>query len=105
MAANAETVKQLAKEFAEDVRQALPVDKVVLYGSYAKGTATDLSDVDVCFFLRDFYGKTRADVIGDLLHLCRVYKGAYFEPIAFPTSEIERGNPFVREILETGIEI
>ena len=105
MAADFETVRKLAEEYAENVRRVLPVDKVFLYGSYAKGTSTDLSDVDICFFLSDFNGKRRVDIIGELLGLCGRYKGAYFEPNAFPTSEIERGNPFVKEIISTGIEI
>ena len=105
MAADFETIRGLAKEYAANVKQVLPVDKVVLYGSYAKGTATSVSDVDICFFLRDFNGKRRVDIIGELLSLCGRYKGAYFEPNAFPSSEIERGNPFVNEIISTGIEI
>ena len=105
MVADFEAVRKLAEEYAEEVRNVLPVDKVVLYGSYAKGTASALSDVDICFFLRDFNGKRRVDIIGDLIGLCGRYKGAYFEPNAFPTSEIERGNPFVKEILASGIEI
>jgi len=105
MAANFEAIRGLAREYAETVRQVLPVDKVILYGSYANGTATQASDVDVCFFLSDFDGKSRVDVIGELLGLCGRYKGAYFEPNVFPTSEIERGNPFVKEIILTGIEI
>ena len=105
MVTDFETIRRLAEEYAENVKRVLPVDKVVLYGSYAKGTSTDLSDVDICFFLNDFNGKRRVDIIGELLGLCGRYKGAYFEPNAFPTSEIERDNPFVKEILSTGIEI
>ena len=105
MDANFEAVRGLVKEYADTVRQVFPVDKVVLYGSYAKGVATNSSDVDICFFLSDFNGKRRVDLIGELLGLCGRYKGAYFEPNAFPTSEIERENPFVKEILMTGIEV
>ena len=105
MAVDFETTKQIAKNYADHVRRTLPVDMVILYGSYAKGNATEISDVDICFFLNDFGGKNRADIIGMLLRLCREYRGAFFEPTVFPTSEIERGNPFVKEILSTGIEI
>ncbi|MCL2170995.1 MAG: nucleotidyltransferase domain-containing protein [Defluviitaleaceae bacterium] len=105
MVVDYEAIKKLAKEYADTVRQALPVDKVFLYGSYAKGMATNLSDVDICFFINDFGSKRRVDIIGELLGLCGRYKGAYFEPNAFPTSEIGRGNPFVEEIVMTGIEI
>ena len=105
MAVDFDAIRGLAKEYAENVKRVLPVDKVILYGSYAKGTASSLSDVDICFFLSDFDGKRRIDIIGELLRLCGRYKGAYFEPNVFPTTEIGRGNPFVKEIIETGIEI
>jgi len=105
MAFDIETTRRITKSYVEDVKRILPVDKVVLYGSYARGNATELSDIDICFFLRDFGGKRRVDVIVRLLDLTDSYKGVFFEPIAFQTSEIERGNPFVKEILATGIEI
>lgn len=104
MAANVEAVRQEAMHYAEVVRGELPVDKAYLFGSYAHGTADELSDVDVCFFLRDYAGKDRMAAGVQLLKIARKYK-AYFEPLVFLTSEIERGNPFVKEILHTGVEI
>jgi predicted nucleotidyltransferase len=44
-----ETVKTVAKNYADDARRVMPVDRAVLYGSYAKGSATEYSDVDICF--------------------------------------------------------
>jgi predicted nucleotidyltransferase len=104
MAIDIEAVKQAAKNLANDARRELPVEKAVLFGSYAKGEATERSDVDVCFFLRDYGGKARVDMLIQLLKLGRKYD-AFFEPIVFETSEIERDNPFVNEILRTGQEI
>jgi predicted nucleotidyltransferase len=83
----------------------MPVDKAMLFGSYAKGTADEQSDIDICFFLDNYGGKRRVEVIRDLLVLMRGYEGVYFEPIVFETSEIENDNPFVKEILRTGREI
>jgi len=105
MVVDFETTKRIAEAYASDVRDALPVDKAILYGSYAAGKATLQSDIDICFFMPDFGGRSRVDIIVKLLDLTDSYKGIYFEPIVFPTSEIERGNPFVKEILATGIEI
>jgi predicted nucleotidyltransferase len=105
MASNIETVTVTARSYADDVKRALPVSRAVLFGSYSKGTATALSDIDICFFLDRFNGRGRADIIVELLGIAGKYKGVFFEPIAFPVSEIERGNPFVREILATGIEL
>jgi predicted nucleotidyltransferase len=105
MAVDFEAVNQLCRQYADDVRRAMPVDKVMLFGSYAKGTADERSDIDICFFLDNYSGKRRMDILEDLLWLTEDYKGAYFEPIVFETSELENDNPFVKEILRTGREI
>lgn len=105
MAVDFKTISETVKNYANDVRHVMPVDKVVLFGSYAKGTATEQSDIDICFFLQSFEGKRRVDILYELLGLTHKYKGVYFEPTAFPTEEIERGNPFVKEILRTGIDV
>jgi predicted nucleotidyltransferase len=105
MAVDVEAVKQLAAQYADDVRTALPVQKAVLYGSYAKGTATELSDIDICFFLDTFNEKSRADIIIQLLGIGGKYRGVFFEPNAFPVSSLSNDNPFVKEIVQTGIEV
>ena len=105
MAANIEAVMRMTKVYADNVRRVMPVDKVVLFGSYAKGTADKCSDIDICFFLDNYGGKRRVDIIGDLLYLIQDDKDAFFEPIAFPTSELYNDNPFVKEIMRTGKEI
>jgi predicted nucleotidyltransferase len=88
------------------VRLDLPVDRAFLFGSYAKGNATELSDVDICFFLKDYHGKRRTDLIAQILGIGgEKYSGVGFEPIVFETSEIGRDNTFVREILATGVEL
>ena len=104
MAADFEAVKEEARHYANEVRGHLPVDKAYLFGSYAKGTATELSDVDVAFFLRDYGDTTRFDAGVQLLKLCRNSK-AYFEPLVFEIADMERDNPFINEILRTGVEI
>ena len=50
MAVDFEAVNRIAREYAEDVFRELPVEKAVLFGSHAKKTATEQSDVDICFF-------------------------------------------------------
>jgi predicted nucleotidyltransferase len=46
-----ETVKATVKIYADEVRQVMPISKVYLYGSYAKGTANEYSDVDVFSYI------------------------------------------------------
>ena len=106
MAVDFEAVNKIAREYAIDVSRELPVDKALLFGSYAKGYASELSDIDICFFLKSYNGKRRVDLVAQILGIGgEKYRGIFFEPIIFETSEIDNDNPFVREILATGKEL
>lgn len=52
MAIDVKAVNHIVKAYADEVLSIMPVDKAVLFGSHAKGSATEQSDVDICFFLR-----------------------------------------------------
>lgn len=105
MAVNVETVNQAIMSYVADVKTTLPIEKAYLYGSYAKGTPTEYSDVDVCFFLQTFGKKRSVDIVTDLLTIAAKYPDLDIEPRAFQMAEIERGNPFVKEVMRTGREI
>ena len=105
MAIDIKTVSIKASAYANQVRSIIPVNKAYIFGSYVKGTATELSDVDICFFLDSFNGKRRVDIIKELLRLTVGYEDIGFEPVALPSSELSNGNPFALEIITTGIEI
>ena len=106
MAVDIETVNRIAREYAADVSRELPVEKAVLFGSYAKATANRQSDVDICFFLKSYNGKRKVDLVAQILGIGgEKYCTVGFEPLVFETSDIQEGNPFVREILANGIEL
>jgi predicted nucleotidyltransferase len=66
MVRDPQAVIALAKQYINDVRKTMPVDKVYLYGSYAKNEQRADSDVDLCFFSSDFENKPRLDVMLEL---------------------------------------
>ena len=106
MAVDLETVIKYSKQYIEDVKKAMPIDKVYLYGSYAKNEQRADSDVDLCFFSAAFAERPKWDILTQLFLLKHKYDGAIaIEPNAFPTSEIGSGNPFVNEVIQTGIEL
>ena len=58
-----EYVIKVAKKYAEEVVQNLPVKSIILYGSYANDTAGDYSDIDIAVlfdYLADDYLETAA---------------------------------------------
>lgn len=105
MAVDFEAVSAKVREYAAYVRRVMPVSKVYLFGSYAKGNASESSDVDICFFMDNFGEMRRVDIIKELLKLTAGYDDVGFEPIALPSSELSNGNPFALEVIKTGIEI
>ena len=105
MAVDTEAVTTIIKQYVDDVKKAMPIDKVYIYGSYAKGIQKETSDVDICFFSKDFESQRSLDILSELFYLKIKYdKYLLIEPNAFPTSELYNDNPFVKEILRTGQE-
>jgi len=49
-------VIETVKRYAEVVRGFMPVKMVILYGSYARGTARPYSDIDVAVVVEKFKG-------------------------------------------------
>ena len=105
MAFDIETVNKTITDYVADVKKAIPIDRACLFGSHAKGTATEHSDIDICFFSHSFENLLPIDIMTRLFRLTRKYKGIDIEPLGFPTSELENDNPFVKEILRTGRDI
>jgi predicted nucleotidyltransferase len=106
MVIDTQTLNNKLASYIHDVKQVVPIDKVYLYGSYAKGTPNKWSDVDVCFFSKYFEGKKSVDITYKLMEIAWKYNPEIcFEPNAFPTSELDNDNPFVKEVLRTGKEI
>lgn len=105
MAIDFEAVNRMINNYVADVRSIMKIDCAYLYGSYAKGGYSEYSDVDICFFSEEFKSKRKADILTPLFGLARKYHEISIEPNAFPTSEMQNGNPFVQEILSTGREI
>lgn len=105
MVADTKTLNQVVSSYVADVRRTMPIDKVYLFGSYAKGMASEWSDIDLCFFSDSFENRRSVDIVTELLALAHDYPDFDIEPHVFPTSELQNDNPFVKEILLTGIEI
>ncbi|HBG78638.1 MAG: nucleotidyltransferase domain-containing protein [Phycisphaerae bacterium] len=60
-------VVEIARLYAEKVKNYLPVNMIVLYGSHVKGTATKSSDIDIAIVVDKFSGdylKISSDLFG-----------------------------------------
>lgn len=98
-----ERIEEIAREYGKLVKEELDVKNIYLYGSYAKGTYTLDSDIDIAVVGEDFTG----DPIEDTLMLMRIRRKIdhRIEPRPFKTCDFNLSNPFAKEIIETGIII
>ena len=95
------TVRNYAKEINQ---QGINLRKVILFGSFAKGTQHEWSDIDVALVADDFTGvgfldTPRFSSIGIKEPYIRI------EAKTYPTDYFIESDPFIEEIKQTGIEI
>jgi len=80
------------------------IEKVYLFGSYAKGKSTDDSDIDVALIFTKLDDSNRFDIQVQLMMLAAQIDSR-IEPHPISHEDFNSGNPFVAEIKKTGIEV
>ena len=95
-------MKYITDYIAECNRLGVHFKKVILFGSYARSTAHEWSDIDLALVSDDFTG-TRWDNRGKISPAN--IKFLDIEPHLFNTAYFEEGAPFIEEIIKTGMEI
>ncbi|HRH34874.1 MAG TPA: nucleotidyltransferase domain-containing protein, partial [Catalimonadaceae bacterium] len=76
--------------------------RAILFGSVAKGKQHAWSDIDLAIWSADFTGVLGLDV-EKILPVLRPFP--MVEVHTFHPDESEANNPFIREIVKTGIEL
>ncbi|MHB1336985.1 MAG: nucleotidyltransferase family protein [Candidatus Humimicrobiaceae bacterium] len=97
-------VLSVAMDYINKLKQQIPVEKVVLFGSYAKGNYTKDSDVDLAVFSPAFDSMSRVDGLTFLLMQALGYK-IDIQPQPYTMKDYTEHTGLVDDILKTGIEI
>ncbi len=97
--------KTLAR-FYESIREVYPIRKMLLYGSYAKGTTHKDSDIDVAVIVDRIAGKSRIDITENLFSLASTINND-IEPKCIFWDEFMNPDPasILAEIIKTSREI
>ena len=92
------------KDFAGMINSCgIKLKKMILFGSYASGKQTKYSDIDVALVADEFCGVPSEDV---KLIMNAMLKYYMVQPQTYNTRDfVPENNPFVAEIIKTGIEI
>lgn len=91
------------KKYIEKISQYYKIEAIILFGSYAKGTENEDSDIDIAIISSDFN-----DIIEDGAKLIGLtWKiDTRIEPHPITTEDYQKvSNPFVREVVDTGIKV
>lgn len=95
-------LRQILDAYVTALRQHISVDQVILFGSYARNSADEDSDIDVAVVSPDF-GR---DILHDLQLLAGLRKHADFriQALAYTPEQVEQcqTGTFLHEILQTG---
>ena len=101
-AINTEIINSIEK-FIKEIKKKYNVEAIILFGSYAKGTENEDSDIDIAIISSDF-----KDIIEDGANLIGLtWKiDTRIEPHPITTEDYENvATPFVQEVINTGIKV
>jgi len=94
----------IVNSYAREIQaHGVRLQTVILYGSFAKGTQHEWSDIDVALVADEFEGLPT-----DIYRFSSVaVKKPYIriEPNTYPTQYFKEGDPFIEEITKTGVKI
>ena len=99
------SVIKIVSDFAREVQaEGIHLRKVILFGSYAKNKQHKWSDIDVALVADEFKNFEYEDKQHFVSVLIR--KPYYhIQTKTYSTSYFKKGDPFIDEIKQTGIEI
>jgi predicted nucleotidyltransferase len=104
MVITTDTVIEIVEKFLNIISsKGIKIDRAVLFGSYARGTATEWSDIDLAIVSSDFLGIPFQDRGMLAAYILRV--DTRLEIYPYRPEEFTEKDLFVREIIETGLEI
>ena len=99
---NKDLIKKKINIYIETLRNHINIDKVILFGSWAKGNPSEFSDIDLAIFSPDF-GENKLKEL-QLLSKLSWQVDETIEAVPYSSNELNNLEPasFVHEIIESG---
>ena len=98
------TIMEIVQKYAEKICENYEVYAIILFGSYAKGTNHESSDIDIAIITDDFEN----DIIDEELNLMRLRRkiDTRIEPHLIRIEDYKNAEtPFIKEVIDTGIKV
>lgn len=96
-------VMESIKKYIEKISKYYKIETIILFGSYAKGTQNEDSDIDIAIISSDF--KDIFDDMADLIgYTWKI--DTRIEPHPISKEDYDKiATPFVKEVVDTGIKV
>lgn len=97
-------VMEIIEKYIEKICENYKIEAIILFGSYAKGTNNEFSDIDIAIITDDFEN----DIIDEELNLMRLRRDIdkRIEPHIIRIEDYKNvSTPFVKEVIDTGIKV
>ncbi len=94
-------IDQVIRKYLKILRENnIPIWQIYLFGSYAKGSHSKDSDIDLAVF----WDKDNIDGFIEDVQLLKFTKDIdlWIEPHSFARTDFDKTNPYIKEILKTG---
>ena len=107
MVFSADQLRQRIETYLSAVRQQYRIEKAILFGSYAKGTQREDSDIDLLLLSPDFKSIHMLDRLEKLGWIAWQAKTSYIQPIGYTPEEYENADDFhlIAEVRDTGLVV
>ena len=98
-----EDIMNSINKFIEEIKKHYNVDTIILFGSYAKGTENNDSDIDIAIISDDF--EDIYDCMADLMGMTWDID-ARIEPHPIKKKDFDEvSDYFIQEVIDTGIKV
>lgn len=97
-------IEDIVLQYVKTVCEKYKVEAIILFGSYAKGTEREDSDIDIAIVIDKF----RDNIIEEEVDLMGLRKGIDYriEPHIIRIEDYNtKSTPFIQEIIDTGIKV
>ncbi len=98
-------IRNVIESYLADLSSEIEIHKAILFGSYAKGTDHEDSDIDLAIFTDSLRDLERVEGIKYLLKKARKYRQVDLQPIPFTSDDYKERLGIVDEIIRTGLEV
>ena len=91
-------------KYIKDLSKEIEIDKVIIFGSYAKNCYNKDSDIDIAIFSKNFTDSTKIEDLSFLL-IKTSGLGLDIQPQPFTLDDYLNPDGLVKEIIDTGFEL